>query len=452
VIEAFPENFLFHDILRGAAPGITISELASLEGPAENPWRWGLGAETRLEIAPHAQPLELRMAIRPANGQTITIYLGDSPVSPGKIPLPPSTTPTILRYWPSLWNQIGELAPLDQRLLGVCFTELKLLHHEFANGKICPMPFTRKEIRGGGPFVPCCSPWLTPDYLGLETGAESWNGLQAQALRESVLNGSYRFCRRDICQTSYFTYDELPQLSNPEGEFFLSPENLRATHRGELTLPEGPSDAVITADTRCNLACPSCRTEKITSLDAEGAARIESAKKELQSIALRRLRIAGDGEPLFSPFLREVIQGLHQYPELKIVELHTNGILLDEDTLRKLGPGAGKINRLFVSIDAATAETYAQVRGGDWERLLKNLRWAASLGLDSFVLMFVYRRANFREMPLFEKLAKDVGADSACFSPFMPWERAGGLSYKEEAVHLPGHPDHEEFLALLPQK
>ncbi|MGZ3672619.1 MAG: radical SAM protein, partial [Bdellovibrionota bacterium] len=411
----------------------------------------GLGAETRVEIAPHLQPLELRVAVRAAHNQTINIYLGVVEVSPGKIVLPPSTSPTVLRFRPSLWNQIGEIAPQDQRPLGVCFTELKLLHGELAGGRICPMPFTRKEIRGSGPFVPCCSPWLTPEYFSLETGADSWNGPQAQALRESVLNGSYRYCRRDICQTSYFTYDQLPQLSNPEGEFYLSPRNLSATQTGSLLLPEGPSDAVITADTRCNLACPSCRTEKITSLDAEGAARIESAKKELQSIALRRLRIAGDGEPLFSPFLREVIQGLDQYPELKIVELHTNGILLDEDCLRKLGPGSGKINRLFVSIDAATPETYKQVRGGDWDRLLKNLRWAGGLGLESFVLMFVYRRANFREMPLFVKLAKEVGADSACFSPFMPWERAGGLSYQDEAVHLPGHPDHEEFLALLPK-
>lgn len=457
------QNLFFHDFLNDESVpyGISCSALSYREGDHANPWRWALGRAFELELVVAGPDLELRVELLyPGFEQSVRVFVGEKPLGdihlseakrrvPLRVLLPVGER---LRLVPDLPGPSGR----DQRELALCFGELKLIHGAMAQGKICAMPFTRKEIKGTGAFVPCCSPWLTQDYFGLEEGENSWNGPQARALRESILDGSYRFCRRELCQTQYFAYDELPALRSPAGEFVLSENNLRALQTGKLEMPEGPSAATITADPRCNLACPSCRTEKIVSLDNQGAARVSAAEMEVSGLSgnLARLRIAGDGEPLFSPFLRGLIQSLgnENFPALKIVELHTNGLFLDEKNLRGLEPGSKRINRVFVSIDAGDEETYKRVRGGAWQRLMRNLEWAAGqrkLGrFESLVLLFVYGRDNYGSMPAFARLANSLGVDAVYFSPVLDWERAGARNYDELAVHLPFHPEHEKFLAV----
>ena len=129
----------------------------------------------------------------------------------------------------------------------------------------------------------------------------------------------------------------------------------------------------------------------------------------------------------------------------------SNGIFLEESVLSELRPGSDRINRVHVSVDAGDAETYALVRGGDWRRLERNLRWTSGERkrgrFESFVLLFVYRRENFRSMPAFARLGAELGADAVHFSPVQSWERAH-LDYERTAVHLATHPEHSEFAEI----
>jgi hypothetical protein len=65
-------------------------------------------------------------------------------------------------------------------------------------GKICATPFTRIDVLEGASHL-CCSSWLNTSVGDLSTAAdwqEVWNSETAQAIRESIHDGSYRYCNR----------------------------------------------------------------------------------------------------------------------------------------------------------------------------------------------------------------------------------------------------------------
>lgn len=442
------------------------------EGDGSAHWRWSLGKESSFSLPAHPKGYELRWRAKvPTLGSPRQLEIwwngkksGQFTVAPnmafeGKLSLPPNTDCEVAFHSRECNSEDSPFVPEDERPLSLCFTQLDAFVGNFSQAKICPMPFSRMEVHGTESFVPCCSPWLTEEYHKLASGSDAWNGPQAQALRASVLDGDYRFCRRDLCQTKYPAWDELENFAVEQEEFHLSPATLAAMKEGNTILADGPSAMTLLSDPRCNLACPSCRPEKITSLSAEGEKKIAASAAQIAKISagLNRMRLAGDGEALFSPFLRNLIKGLSPstHPKLKIVELHSNGILLTEENLRELSPGSEFINRLLISVDAGTEDTYRKVRGGNWERLWNNLRWAGAERkkgrFEKFVLLFVYRRENFRSMLEFIRLAKSVAADEVYFAPLLPWERMAIGNYEEEAVHLPHHELHEEFLAVKGQ-
>lgn len=289
----------------------------------------------------------------------------------------------------------------------------------------------------------------------MDSGADPWNGPSAQALRASVLDGSYRYCHLERCATTLLTEKELRVHQSQPGELPISAGNLDALLAGKTILPEGPAALTVMGDPRCNLACGSCRPSPILQ---NSPAIEDSVRQTLNLLAthgksLRIVKLAGDGEVFFSPALREILRSFSRdrFPKLEKVDVLTNGILFDADTLQALTPGSDFIRSVNVSIDAGDDETYQKVRGGDWARLLQNLLWMAKqrkIGRFDFLgLTYVLRAENFRSLPAFLSLAESLGADEVYVSRLFPWERMG-ISFAKEAVHLPEHPEYAEFLAL----
>lgn len=68
----------------------------------------------------------------------------------------------------------------------------------------------------------------------------------------------------------------------------------------------------------------------------------------------------GFGEPLTHPHICRMVEKAHRAGA--VVELITNGILLTEKIARRLIEGG--LDRLWVSLDGATPESYADVRLG----------------------------------------------------------------------------------------
>ncbi|MBT3584392.1 MAG: hypothetical protein HN509_05780 [Halobacteriovoraceae bacterium] len=330
--------------------------------------------------------------------------------------------------------------------------------------KICAYPFSRMEISGKDFFLSCCADWMAPSYYKLEKGLKPWNGPQALELRKKILNGDYSYCQTSICQVPRYPLFFLKLLglfdlfSKVLPNTPLSKNNLKAMSNGESEMPDSPKSLVIQGDFRCNLDCPSCRSQLITTLDASAEKQLERASSDLLKYQdAEIIQLAGDGEPFFSSWHREQIKNFtpQNYPHLKKLILYTNGLLVDSENFQLLSPGSKMINNIIVSIDAGDEATYKRVRRGDWQRLLRNLKWMSELRqkgvLESFRICFVARKENYNSMSAFVDLGHSLKVDQIIFRQLVPWQGMGISNYSEEALHLPENPLHPRYRELCLQ-
>lgn len=131
----------------------------------------------------------------------------------------------------------------------------------------------------------------------------------------------------------------------------------------------------------------------------------------------------------------------------KVLELTTNGQILTDANIARL---LGRNVHLYVSLDAATADTYAKLRNPTFDRLLDNVRRlvAAKGGRGRLPLVyavFMPMKANAHEVDAFVKLADELGVDRLVLRPLndsegveLKWDRDGyHFDYQEELLPFP---------------
>ena len=131
----------------------------------------------------------------------------------------------------------------------------------------------------------------------------------------------------------------------------------------------------------------------------------------------------------------------------KVLELTTNGQILTERNIQKL---VGRNIHLYVSLDAATAFTYAKLRNDRFDRILENLRRlivakGGKGGLPLVYLVFMPMRVNVHEAEAFVDLCADIGVDRLVLRPLnysedidLDWERDGyRFRYRDELLPFP---------------
>ncbi|HYY93064.1 MAG TPA: hypothetical protein VE713_01005 [Pyrinomonadaceae bacterium] len=374
----------------------------------------------------------------------------------------------------------GTVEPVEQRGLGNL------------RGRFCPRPFevlvsgqsTRwneetdlTEQVSGSTYLCDCAAWL-PFVAGNVIEANSpdavWNSEPAQEIRRSILDGDYSYCSRTLC----------PAIANdalPRSEEITSPRLRRIIERRETVLEDGPRLIALGHDSSCNLACPSCRVGIVMADKAQNE-RLDRARDHVLLPLLRDrqvgLHLTSWGDPFASRHYRSILEALGE-PEFDGVKLYllTNGLGLTPKVWTAMPHLAEKIVELRVSVDAATKETYENVRRpGRWEVIRENLnvmgelskagtfrrnRFAggtqsasSDLFLDanepvSFALAFVVQSANFREMPAFVKLAEEVGADAVVFQKYYSFGHESAAVFSSKNVASPAHPEHEQLQAIL---
>lgn len=314
----------------------------------------------------------------------------------------------------------------------------------------CEKPFLTAEIAQGGRTFLCC-PLQLPTAVGDAADGEFmdvWNSPQAQAVRASILDGSFSHCRERTC--GVLRTRKLPRRSD------ITDPYLRAIIHGRVThLPRGPTSLTMNYDRSCNLACPTCRVELIT---LKGQAK--AAALAIQDWATRGdhlahvgvLHFTGSGDAFASSIFQHFLRGLNanDHPNLRI-GLGTNGLLFTRKTWDQLGGAA--IEVACVSVDAASPQTYALNRGGDFDLLLTNLKFIGQLRAEGqlklYTLNFVVQDNNFAEMPAFAELGREVGADFVFFQQLVNWGTFSREAFMERAVHFPSHPRHAAFLETL---
>jgi hypothetical protein len=359
-------------------------------------------------------------------------------------------------------------------------------------GRFCPRPFevlvsgqsTRwneatnlTEQVPGSSYLCDCAAWL-PFVAGNVVEADSpdavWNSEQAQEIRRSVLDGDFSYCSRTMCPA--IVNDALPRT-----EEVTAPRLRRIIERRETILEDGPRLIALGHDSSCNLACPSCRVGLVMA-NTEQTARLDRARDRVILPLLRDrqvgLHLTSWGDPFASRHYRSILEALRA-PEFDGVKLYllTNGLGLTPHVWKTMTHLAEKIVELRVSVDAATQETYEDVRRpGKWAVIRENLTMmgeiskagtfrqnrsaggAQSVTSDlfleaenhaSFVLAFVVQSANFREMPAFVKMAEEIGADAVVFQKYYSFGHEKAAVFSAKDVASPAHPEHEQMLAIL---
>ena len=175
----------------------------------------------------------------------------------------------------------------------------------------------------------------------------------------------------------------------------------------------------------CNLDCVTC----MRNVWDEAPGRMSEAVFQRILAGIRAFQptptvfFGGFGEPLTHPSICEMVAQAHQSGA--VVELITNGILLSVEMSRRL-MDAG-LDRLWVSLDGATPESYADVRLGAALpevianlRHLKELRGSMSTVTPRLGIAFVAMKRNIGELPELIRLGKSLGADQFSISNVLP--------------------------------
>lgn len=322
-------------------------------------------------------------------------------------------------------------------------------------GRFCAKPFENVDLLPGGGVHACCAVWQ-PEAMGnvYETRdwRDVWNGPMYQKMRQSILDGSYRYCNKLSC--SFIQNDSLPRHEQAAADDARWEEIISEQL---VEIPFAPRIVNLSYDRSCNLSCPSCRTEVLQANEPERQRMDEMTDRIvlplLQDAEL--VTITGSGDPFGSKTFRRLLTRLGglDYPNLQY-NIITNGQLLTPEMWDQFPRFRERVRHIAVSVDAATPETYRKLRrGGELEKLLPNLRYIGEhreeLGIEHYRLGFVVQKENFREMPAFVRLAKEVGANELQFQRLINWGTFSHEEYKDKAVCLPDHPLHAEFLEIM---
>lgn len=323
---------------------------------------------------------------------------------------------------------------------------------KFRKDYVCTMPFKYTEIAEKGQWL-CCPSWLPTNIKDSEDLKGNWFSSKSNGIRESILDGSYKYC--DAVQCPYLASLD---AGKPSWIFIRKEDSLSSS------IIQNPKPRVITFgwDASCNLQCPSCR---LNFVNLKGKSRDKvNATIDLVSDTMgeyiEEITLCGAGDPFFSKSYVNFMKNFDRakFPKLNGIHLHTNAILWTEKLWNAIPNVHKYIRSCEISIDAATKDTYEnKVRlRGDWDVLMSNLKFISTIPtLDMIRFSFVTQKRNYNEMKMFYEMitnlmhGKNKGYE-IIFNGITDW---GAYPTKEdflkEEVHKPHHPEYPLFVEKL---
>jgi molybdenum cofactor biosynthesis enzyme MoaA len=329
------------------------------------------------------------------------------------------------------------------------------------SGPPCRVPWDTLGINANGDAYICsCSSWI-PLFVGnileVEDIFELLNSNKAQRIRQEILAGRYYYCNNKICN---FFSNKSPTLYNDTGsQEPLLEELTEATKVRHL-----PKNLILDFDYTCNLHCGSCRTQTIN-FNNDHVRRpinfriVEKIKRLIiDQIDQQPMSIRWCGGELFISAayldLLEYISAQNK-PTIKHI-IQTNGHYLQSrrQLIQQLAPN---IQSFWVSFDAATADTYRQVRrGGSWDQLLKNVHWLMNfLESNQFKFSvsatFVVQLDNYKEIPQFVELCSTFNIKDIQLQKMWNWGTWPQEEFNEKNIYNPQHPLYADLSEIFAQ-
>lgn len=315
---------------------------------------------------------------------------------------------------------------------------------------VCGNPWLLAEVFEDDAYM-CCPHWLPEPLPNPHEIKKEWNGEKAQKIRDSILDGSYSYCREDRC----------PKLiSLKEGkvhEFFEKDEFLKLYGDQKEYAPQ---IVKFNFDRSCNLKCPSCRLDfiNIKGEEREKADQLSISIEEQLGEDLEEIQLTGTGDPFFSRTFRQWMFRFEpkNYPNLKRVHLHTNGTLWNRSNWERMSKIHPYVTSCEISVDAATKDTYEnKVRiGGKWGEIVDNLNYISTLKyLHEVTVSFVMQQKNYTELVDFYKFIENIFSKTkkdwkVVFHRLNNYGHLSDKQFREQDISNPNHPEYEKFIQL----
>lgn len=321
---------------------------------------------------------------------------------------------------------------------------------EYLKNKFCDAPWTFLTI-GDSYTSQCCYTKKILPPLKNEDIYTSWNSEDAVEVRKSILDGSFKYCKLDLCP--HIQSNQLLNRTDVDEKFKNIIKN------NILKMNELPSYIHLCNDNSCNFNCISCRKEKHLNEHSNQWLNdnllflnnlVKLIKKEDKDIIIN---ITGSGDPFASLLYRTFLCSLdgEGIPNLKI-GLQTNGSLLTPEMWNKISKIHKNIHHILISFDAITEKTYNNIRyGGNWKVLLKNFyallnniqREELSLEIE---LSFVVQRKNYKELPSFIKFCVENNVRPGLYLIYKWYD---SVYFDDAMVYKKEHPEYNQFIEVI---
>ena len=310
--------------------------------------------------------------------------------------------------------------------------------------KFCDRPFTFAYLADKGEVWPCGWMHYTIGNLYEQNLDEIWHSEAAQVARQTILDGSFAFCRKQSCP--FLERNELPDLTE---------EEIR-----ERAVPSRyPVSINMANDHICNIACTNCRTSVYCPEEGERE-KIDNALVRLLPIANQAewLAMNGGGEFLANPSFIHFLEKLRPEHDNFSIHFESNGVLFDAAHWNRFSH-LGQYNiTATITINSLKREVYRYLSGGfdHLEQVLDNLRFLSKLRreniLNKLLVTIVVQESNFWEVPDYIRTfahSEEFEIDSIVMKPLYKWWKMKEETYWFKNILNPLHPYHKEYLKIL---
>lgn len=293
---------------------------------------------------------------------------------------------------------------------------LKTIYDKPLKKRNCFEPFSHIEVNYEGGMCLCCPNRIEipGGYLYKVSFNEAWTSIVSKIIRLSMINRTFSFCNKNNCPNLNFN-DEI-----------MNRDNIICEDDYKMKQTLYPEHINIGIDNSCNLKCTTCRN-KMKVANKEEKKRINIIADKLLEVVpyTKTLVMAGNGEIFFNECYKKIWIKNENEAKRDTIYVISNGILFNAENWNKLKQSYNNI-KLTISVDASTKKTYDRIRrGGDFNKLIKNLKYASMLRksgeLKFFQLNYVIQSLNCFEMDKFVMMAKKFNADRVYFTRVMNW-------------------------------
>ncbi|MHA1237843.1 MAG: tungsten cofactor oxidoreductase radical SAM maturase [Candidatus Odinarchaeia archaeon] len=214
--------------------------------------------------------------------------------------------------------------------------------------------------------------------------------------------------------------DKIKSLFNVNGYLF----NLKDEYVFKPAIPD-LEKIYVELTSRCNFNCTMCIRQN-WSKDEEGDMDFEVLKRLIKQMKMfpniKTIVIGGLGEPTVYPFFPQAVSMLRENFKNTEIHLTTNGALLSQFMSEVL-----KLDKLIVSLDAVTPQTFEKIRRTTLHTILENLRAIKkikeerNLKRPQVSVEFVAMKSNLRHLSKLVKEASNLGVSEVIVTNLLPY-------------------------------